>query len=416
MLSTRRTRFPAPPGGPGAAVPGLPAAVPGFAAAARRLGVAAVIVCFAAAAAACGEEVGGTDPGPVADSLAVETVATGLQAPVYLTAPPGDDRLFVVEQLGRIRVIADGQLLETPFLDLADSVDAGGEQGLLSVAFHPEYAANGRFFVDYTDQAGDTRIVEYTVSSDPDVADPSSGRVLLTVEQPYSNHNGGLVVFGPDGYLWIGMGDGGAGGDPEGNGQDPSTLLGALLRIDVDGGSPYAVPPDNPFANGGGAPEVWAYGLRNPWRYSFDEPSGLLYIADVGQNAWEEIHVSDADAAGLNYGWNVLEGSHCYSADSCDRTGLELPAHEYSHDEGCSVTGGYVYRGDAIPAADGRYFYGDYCGGWVASFRYEGGEAVEHERHDLGGIGRVLSFGRDAAGELYVLTGTGTVHRLVPKT
>ncbi|MGK7311595.1 MAG: PQQ-dependent sugar dehydrogenase [Candidatus Longimicrobiales bacterium M2_2A_002] len=376
------------------------------------------VISVATIGATCNEGVGRVDEGPLADSLAVEAVVSGLSAPVYLTVAPGEPagsgRFFVVEQAGRIRVVEDGTLLDTPFLDLTGRVEAGGERGLLSMAFHPDYADNGRFYVDYTDNAGDTRIEEYTVSSDPNVADPGSARLILGVRQPYSNHNGGLVTFGPDGYLYIGMGDGGSAGDPMGNGQDSTTLLGALLRIDVDGGDPYGIPPDNPFAAGGGAPEVWAYGLRNPWRYSFDPGAGHLYIADVGQSEWEEVHVADDDAAGLNYGWNILEGSHCYGASSCDRSGLEVPVHEYSHDEGCSITGGYTYRGSAITGIEGHYFYGDFCGGWVASFRYDGGGAVDHNRYDFGDIGRVLSFGRDAAGELYVLTDQGTVYRLVP--
>ena len=353
--------------------------------------------------------------GPPAGVVA-ETVAAGLSAPVHLASPPEDDRLFVVEQGGRIRVIHDGQLLDTPFLDIRDRVSAGGERGLLSVAFHPDYTANGRFFVDYTDTSGTTRIEEYTVTGDPNVADPGSARTLLTVDQPYSNHNGGLIAFGPDGYLWIGMGDGGSGGDPQGNGQDPTTLLGAMLRIDVDGGSPYGVPADNPWADGvDGAPEVWATGLRNPWRWAFD--AGSLYIADVGQNAWEEVSVADQGVAGQNYGWNIMEGSHCYEpSEGCDRTGLVLPVHEYSHDDGCSITGGHVYRGTALPDLQGHYFYGDYCGGWVRSFRYDGSSATDHQSYDLGDLGRVLSFGKDAAGELYVLTGAGTVYRLAPES
>lgn len=379
-----------------------------------RLGYWGWLTLAAAGIPACDGAASPTDDGPAADSVTVEPVATGLAGPVHLTAPPGDDRLFVVEQPGRIRVIAGGELLEAPFLDITDRVGAGGERGLLSVAFHPEYASNGRFVVDYTDTAGDTRIVEYTVSADPDVADTATARVILTVEQPYPNHNGGLVVFGPDGNLWIGMGDGGSAGDPLGHGQDSTTLLGALLRIDVDGGEPYAIPSDNPFASGGGAPEVWAYGLRNPWRYSFDGATGRLFIADVGQNAWEEVHVASADAPGLNYGWNILEGSHCYGASECDTSGLELPVHEYPHAEGCSITGGHVYRGSAMAGLDGHYFYGDFCDGWVRSFRYDGADAVEHLSYDFGAIGRILSFGRDAAGELYVLTDQGTVYRLVP--
>lgn len=365
-------------------------------------------------AAACGANAPTNgDGGNTPAAVAVEVVVSGLAAPVHLATPPDDDRLFVVEQAGRIRVIEGGQLVETPFLDIRGRVRSGGERGLLSVAFHPEYAANGRFFVDYTDTTDSTRIEEYTVSADPNVADPTSGRTLLAIRQPYGNHNGGLVAFGPHGYLWIGMGDGGSGGDPMGNGQNPATLLGAMLRIDVDAGEPYGIPPDNPFADGmGGAPEVWSYGLRNPWRYSFDD--GDVYIADVGQNAWEEVNVAPADAPGLNYGWAIMEGNHCYRAESCDDSGIEGPVHEYGHDAGCSITGGHVYRGSALPELQGRYLYGDYCGGWVRSFRYDAGQAIDHRSYDLGDLGRILSFGRDAAGELYILTGSGTVYRLTP--
>ena len=382
---------------------------------ARTSGV--VAIALAAALGGCSSESpteNGNGNGTPA-AVVAETVVSGLSAPVFLTAPADDDRLFVVEQAGRVRIIDGGQLAATPFLDIRDRVGSGGERGLLSVAFHPDYASNGRFFVNYTDNGGSTRIEEYTVTGDPDVADPASDRTLLTVDQPYSNHNGGLIAFGPDGYLWIGMGDGGSGGDPLGHGQNASSLLGAMLRIDVDGGAPYAVPPDNPFAAGvDGAPEVWAIGLRNPWRYAFD--ADRLYIADVGQNAWEEVHVEAVDAPGLNYGWNIMEGDHCYQAQSCDQTGLERPVHEYSHDEGCSITGGYVYRGDALPELQGHYFYGDFCGGWVRSFRYDGASATDHRSYDLGSLGNILSFGKDAAGEIYVLTGTGTVYRLAPES
>lgn len=379
---------------------------------------AALSMIGAASFAACdGTGEGGiTEPDDTV-ALAVETVATGLQSPVHLSAPAGDTRLFVVEQTGRVRIIDDGQLLSTPFLDIRDSVAAGGERGLLSIAFHPAYATNGRFYVNYTGVDGDTRVEEYAVSSDPDVADRGSVRRLLLVRQPQPNHNGGLVAFGPDGYLWVGMGDGGGGGDPGGNGQDPSTLLGTVLRIDVDTGSPYGIPSDNPFASGGvGAPEVWAWGLRNPWRFAFDRPAGDLYIADVGQNAWEEVNVQRTDAAGVNYGWNVMEGMHCYAAATCDQSGLTLPVLEYGHADGCSITGGYVYRGGAIPDLVGHYLYADYCEGWVRSFRYDNGDAVDRRQLELGSIGRVLSFGEDSAGELYILSAGGNVYRLVPGT
>jgi glucose/arabinose dehydrogenase len=347
--------------------------------------------------------------------LALQPVASVFEQPAFLTAPPGDPRLFIVDQPGRIWVISDGD--PEVFLDIRDEVGFGGERGLLGLAFHPDYAANGRFFVDYTDVDGDTRVMEYTVAADdPDRADPASGRILLAVGQPAGNHNGGMIAFGPDGYLWIGMGDGGGGGDTYGNGQRADTVLGAMLRIDVDGGDPYVIPADNPYADGAaGAPEVWATGLRNPWRFAFDE--GLVYIADVGQNEWEEIDAAPVDAAGLNYGWPITEGTHCFSPSSgCDTDGLTLPVFEYSHDEGCSVTGGYVYRGTAIPGLAGHYLFSDYCAGVVRSFRLDGGAPtdVRSWEDDLGRIASVTSFGLDAAGEIYVVSGDGEVFRIVP--
>lgn len=347
-------------------------------------------------------------------TLDTEVVAQGLENPLYLTAPAGDPRLFVVEQPGRIRVIAGGVLQAAPFLDITGKVSYGGEQGLLSVAFHPNYTVNGYFYVDYTDAAGDTRVERYRVSADPNVADPASAKLILSVDQPYSNHNGGLVVFGPDGKLYIGLGDGGSGGDPQGNGQNRTTLLGKLLRIDVNAGDPYAVPPDNPFVSTSGARgEIWAYGLRNPWRFAFDRPAGRLYVADVGQNSREEIDVASAGTGGINYGWNVMEGEECYNAASCNQAGLTQPVLAYGHSNGCSITGGYVYRGQSIAALRGTYFYSDYCGGWLKSFYYDGSIA---QQKDWGmSLGSVLSFGEDSAGELYLLTGGGTVYRLVSK-
>lgn len=346
-------------------------------------------------------------------ALALEVVAGGLGSPLYLTAPAADPRLFIVEQAGRIRIVRDGRLLATPFLDIRGRVSSGGERGLFSLAFHPLYASNGFFYVSYTDTNGDSRIERYSVTADPDVADPSSAKLILSVQQPFSNHNGGLVAFGPDGMLYIGFGDGGSGGDPLGHGQNVNTLLGALLRIDVDGGDPYGVPADNPFVGRPGADEIWAYGLRNPWRFAFDREAGLLYIADVGQNAWEEVNVVPAGDGGVNYGWNVMEGGHCFGGGSCDRAGLTLPALEYDHSAGCSVTGGYVYRGAAIPAIRGHYFYSDFCTGFLRSFKYAGGAVTEEREWDVGSLGSVLSFGVDAAGELYILSGNGNVYRLV---
>jgi glucose/arabinose dehydrogenase len=286
---------------------------------------------------------------------------------------------------------------------------------MLSVAFHPRYAANGFLYVNYTDRRGDTQVVRFTVSRDPDRADPATARRVLSIGQPYGNHNGGLVMFGPDGMLYVGMGDGGSGGDPHGNGQDRASLLGKLLRLDVDRGDPYAVPADNPFVGRPGLRgEIWAYGLRNPWRFCFDPPPGLLYVADVGQNRWEEINVVPAGRAGLDYGWNVMEGDHCFRSRDCDRGGRVIPALEYDHGEGCSVTGGFVYRGRVMPDLAGHYFYADYCNGWIRSFHYEGGRVATHREWRRLEPGRVTSFGQDAAGELYVCSDEGTVYRLAP--
>jgi hypothetical protein len=351
-----------------------------------------------------------------ATGLALQVVAQGLEYPVDLTAPGSDPRLFIVEQAGRIRVVRDGRLLDRPFLDLTEKVGYGGERGLLSMAFHPHYPDNGWFYVNYTDRRGDTRVERYSVSGNPDIADPATARPVLEVHQPYANHNGGLVRFGPDGMLYIGMGDGGGAGDPHGNAQDRGTLLGDLLRIDVDRGDPYAIPPDNPFApRPGMRGEIWGWGLRNPWRFCFDPPTHRLYIADVGQNRWEEIDVVDARLAGLNFGWNVMEGAHCYRSPRCDARGFVEPVVEYGHGGGCSVIGGYVYRGRRLPDLVGHYFYADYCAGWIRSFRYAEGRAHQHRQWQVGRVGDVLSFGEDAAGELYVLSADGRVYRLVPE-
>ncbi|MDH3260212.1 MAG: PQQ-dependent sugar dehydrogenase [Acidimicrobiia bacterium] len=351
--------------------------------------------------------------------LAYEKVAGGLAFPVFVDTPAGDDRLFVVTKDGQIHIIKDGKTLVEPFLDISEQTNNDGEQGLLGLAFHPDYAANGLFYVHYSDRHGDTKIFEYRVSSNPDLADPETARLILVTTQPAGNHNGGMIAFGPDGYFYIGLGDGGGANDRYGNGQRPDTVLGALLRLDVDAGRPdggvaYAIPPDNPFVNGGGAAEVWAYGLRNPWRFSFD--GDLLYIGDVGQALWEEIDVAAVSTGGLNYGWPIMEGSHCFTPGSgCDTGGLYLPATEYSHGEGCSVTGGYVYRGSAIPELTGRYLYSDYCGGWLRSFVYEDGAATDAKDHteQVGALVNVTSFGTDAWGEIYVTTAGGDVWKVV---
>lgn len=361
---------------------------------------------------------GGPTPPPVELDLALEPVAAGFAFPLYLTAPAGDARLFVVEKGGLVRIVKDGAILGTPFLEVSALVSNGGEQGLLGLAFDPQYAANGRFFVSYTNRAGDNVLASYQVSSDADRADAASAVIRLTVEQPYDNHNGGHIAFGPDGYLYMGIGDGGSGGDPDGHGQSRNDLLGSLLRLDVSGATGYSVPAGNPFVGTAGARgELWDWGLRNPWRFSFDRSTGDLYIGDVGQSEREEVDVSAAAAGGgkgLNYGWNIMEGTRCYNAGSCDMTGLTLPVLDYTHSDGCSVTGGFVYRGAAIPALAGTYLYSDYCGGWVRSFRYSGGMATETGTWDaLAPGGNVPSFGEDGAGELYVLSSSGGVYRIV---
>ena len=342
-------------------------------------------------------------------------VVGDLAAPVYVThAGDQSGRLFVVEQAGVIRIIRDGRLLPRPFLDVSARVISGGEMGLLSVAFHPRYASNGRFFVNYTANGGRLRtvIAEYRVSDDPNVAERAE-RVLLEIDQPYRNHNGGLNLFGPDGMLYIGMGDGGSGGDPHNNGQRLDTLLGKMLRLDVDGGTPYRVPPDNPFAGRAGARgEIWASGLRNPWRFSFERGSGRLFLADVGQNAWEEI---DLIERGGNYGWRIMEGAHCFQPQTdCDRTGLVLPIAEYGREGGCSVTGGHVYRGSRIRALVGRYLFADYCSGRIWALTEAGGGRWTMMTLLDSGL-RVSSFGEDQDGQLYVVDHSGAIYRIVPR-
>ena len=343
-------------------------------------------------------------------------------SPVDLQHPgDGTDRLFVVEQAGVIRVFDnDASTADAPvFLDLTDRVLSGGEQGLLGLAFHPDYEANGLFFVNYT--AADPRrtVVErFRVDpADPGRAAPQSGTVILEVAQPYGNHNGGQTSFGPDGYLYVALGDGGAGGDPQGHGQNRSTLLGAILRIDVDdasGGRSYGIPADNPFVGVACEPEpcreeIYAYGLRNPWRFSFDAETGQLWAADVGQNAYEEIDVIEK---GGNYGWNVLEGRHCYAPSSgCSQEGMAPPIWEYDHTQGSSVTGGFVYRGQRVPELRGRYIYADYVSGRIWALTFDGGEAVENT--ELLQSRSISSFGVDAANELYVLNhSTGRIYLL----
>jgi glucose/arabinose dehydrogenase len=369
--------------------------------------------------AACGSDAA-TGPPEGTVAVGLEEVASGLRFPLYLTAPAGDTgRLFIVEKGGAIRIVKDGTLLPTPFLDLTGRVSTGAEQGLLGLAFDPGYADNGRFVVHYTDVNGNTVVSVFRVADgDPDHADPASETVVLTAEQPAVNHNGGQILFGPDGMLYVGLGDGG--GDAGESGQSLTDLLGAILRIDVASGTSYTVPPDNPFVGQADArPEIWSFGLRNPWRFTFDPATGDLYVADVGQNAWEEVDVVSAAAGagrGANFGWNQTEGRHCYIDPSCDVSRYTQPVLEYSHSNGCSISGGFVYRGAAIPALQGHYFYADYCQGWVRSFRLQNGEAVEPQQWPtLAPGGAVPSFGQDAAGELYVMSEEGRVFRIVPR-
>jgi glucose/arabinose dehydrogenase len=352
-------------------------------------------------------------------TLTARLVASGLHSPLDLQAAAGDrERLYVAEQGGRIRLILNGQVQPAPFLDVSGRISGGGERGLLGLAFHPQFATNRRFFVNYTNPGGDTHVSEFRATSG-DAADPGSERVLLAVAQPFANHNGGGLAFDAAGRLLIALGDGGSGGDPFRNGQRLDTLLGKILRLDVDSGAPYAVPADNPFrGTAGAAPEIWAYGLRNPFRIAVDRSTGDLYVGDVGQNRVEEIDVGLASRrGGENYGWNVTEGSQCYSpASGCNRTGLTLPVYEYTHSEGCSVTGGVVYRGCRMPDLAGTYFFGDFCSGLVRSFRLANGQATDVRDWTAGlrGVDSPTAFGLDADGEVLVVDYDGEVYRLEP--
>jgi glucose/arabinose dehydrogenase len=355
-------------------------------------------------------------------------------SPTFLTSPPGDPRLFVGTVDGQVWIVDDGRILPEMFLDLRELVHHEGERGMYQLAFHPQFASNGYFYVKYVDHGATIHVARYRAGADPNRADPASRKAILSIPHPPTmEHFGGSMAFGPDGKLFIGVGDGGHGHGA--NAQDRSTLLGKLLRIDVDGGDPYAVPADNPFARQAASRgEIWALGLRNPWRLAFDHQAGLLYVADVGETHWEEVNVVRADQGGQNYGWPRLEGSHCFPAGTtgCDRSGLTLPALEYphpntagaqqsAHPAGCAVTGGYVYRGGRMPALRGHYFYGDLCQGWVRSFRYEEGQAADQRQWLLGAtlpagerLPFLVSFGQDSSGELYVLPYSGIVYRIVP--
>jgi glucose/arabinose dehydrogenase len=356
---------------------------------------------------------------PTGVTVDARTVVDGLQSPVDLThAGDGSGRLFVLEQPGRIRIVRDGTLVDRPFLDITGRIASGGERGLLGIAFHPDYPTDPRVFVDYTDRDGDTVVSSFRVTGDADVADPNSEQTLLHIDQPFANHNGGGTVFGPDGMLYIAMGDGGSAGDPQGNGQRLDTLLAKILRIDVDGapagGKAYAIPAGNPFVDTQDArPEIWLTGLRNPWRIRFDRANGDLWIGDVGQGKWEEIDVARAGASGLNYGWNRMEGFHCYQpSDGCDQTGLTLPVAEYGHDLGCAVIGGVVVRGPGQGALEGGYVFGDSCRDnlWLMDPVGDG----PREPVIVGHLGRMLSsIAEGEDGAVYATSLSGQLLQLV---
>lgn len=357
---------------------------------------------------------------PAAPEIRLTPVVDGFDRPLGVVQPDdGTDRLFVVEQDGLIKVVSDGKTVGEPFLDLTGIVGTNGsERGLLSMAVHPDYAENGLFYVDYTDANGDSVIARYQVSDDPNRADPDSAQTLMLVDQPFANHNGGLVTFGPDGYLYVGFGDGGSGGDPNGNAQNLKTVLGKILRLDVDPATvtdeqPYLIPADNPFVDQAGArPEIWAYGLRNPWRFSFDRETGDLWIADVGQNAWEEVDFQPAGSeGGENYGWVIREGSHCYpDGDDCSSEGLVEPVAEYSHDAGNSVTGGFVYRGEEIAGLAGTYLFADFGSGllWGLTRAGDGWRMSEPLETGL----TISAFGQDREGRLYLTAFDGTIYEV----
>ena len=399
----------------------------------RPLALAATVLA-AASLAGCGSSDDAADaaatlpPAEAAAPGSTETATAGVRLvrvrgglgdALYVTHAPGQaNRLFIVQQSGRILIQDRGRMLSTPFLDISSSISSGGERGLLGLAFHPGYAANGRFYVNFTDTSGDTRVVEYTRSG-ANRANPGSARTLLSIDQPYENHNGGHLAFGPDGKLYVATGDGGSGGDPENRGQDTGTLLGKLLRIDVDGrtgGLPYAIPSDNPFASGGGRPEIYSYGLRNPWRFSFDRQRGDLWIGDVGQGDIEEIdYRARGRGRGVNFGWAAFEGRSSFKGSGAVRGSAPVgPVAQYTHSAGCSVTGGYVYRGKRARGLIGRYVYADFCSGRVWSMR--AGPKPGAVREETGRLGvrlsNVTSFGEGLAGDVYVLA-NGSLYRFV---
>ena len=362
-------------------------------------------------------------PTPLLDvSINLSPVASGFASAIGVSSAPGDARLFVIQQTGQVVIVSGGKRGGI-FLDISTRLSCCGERGLLGLAFHPEYTTNGRFFVRYTTPAGDVRVSEFHVSTDPNRADATSEKVIITIPHPsFANHNGGRIEFGPDGYLYIGTGDGGSGGDPNNHGQALNTLLGKLLRIDVDhaaGGLAYAIPDDNPFVGQAGKRgEIWSYGLRNPYTFSFDRETHDLWIADVGQDAYEEVDLATAAGGGgrgVNYGWSVMEGNHCYKpATGCDATGMAPPLAEYAHGSGdaigCAIIGGYVYRGSAHPQLSGRYFFGDYCSGRIWDVAAAG--PVQQTPQGLPGSGlQITGWGQDVNGELYLTATNGVLYQ-----
>ena len=379
-----------------------------------------------------------------ANDIAVIKVADVPAKALYITQPSNEtDRLFVLNQKGRIHIITNGETLKTPFLDISDrvhgSLTPGSEEGLLGLAFHPDYKTNGYFYLNYVNKNDSSIVSRFSVTDNPNIADEGTEKMILGIPQPFGNHNGGHLAFGPkDGMLYIGFGDGGKWGDPYNNSQDLKTLLGAILRINVDKGDPYTIPPDNPFFNDiGKRSEIFCYGLRNPWRFSFDRETSDLFIGDVGQNLWEEINwLTWDESLGANFGWRTMEGNHCYDPEEfCDTTGLIMPVFEYPNnasymkiligmDEreatGCSVTGGYVYRGNNNPDLWGTYIFGDYCTGRIWSFKLKNGKPTKFKnlRPELKKHSRdvplfISSFGEDSSGELYVVDYLGAVYKFI---
>jgi glucose/arabinose dehydrogenase len=368
--------------------------------------------------AACGGE--GPSGPPVIPDLVLDTVATGMSNPLFVTAPPGDRaRLFVVERTGQIRIIKNGTLLATPFLDITTQLFSGPEQGILGLAFPPDYATSRYFVVYYVNPDMLTVLSRFHVSSaTADTALPGEDTLLSILQPIFPDHNGGMLAYGPDQYLYVSVGDGGCCGDPDGHGQDRTELLGSLLRLDVGSSGAYAIPPDNPWASDlVFSQELWNYGFRNPWRFSFDRVTGDLYIGDVGNDSREEVSVvSGTSPGGENFGWRIMEGGACFGGGTCNMSGLTLPVVDYGHGQGCSVIGGYVYRGNAIPALRGTYFYSDFCFAWIRTFRWVGGVATDQREYTLFDPNALPnSFGEDADGELYVTTEVGNVYKIVAK-